>query len=107
MTDDHNSHADDAAAFVASLAQRRRSADAMEQDLLTNVPLLYGSPGRHEPEGDPGIVLARLHAEERMRRFGSGLSRTEPKARRFWTSIDGLFTVAALVFLALNVFGIL
>jgi len=60
------------AAFAASLKQRGKAAKGLEQDLLTKVPLLYGSPGSMEPEGDPGIVLARIHQEELLRRNGGG-----------------------------------
>ncbi len=35
------------------------------------MPMLYGSAGPHEPEGDPGIVIARLHREELLRRSGA------------------------------------
>jgi hypothetical protein len=63
----------DAEAFEASLKRRGRAAKGLEQDLLTEVPMLYGSPGRGEPEGDPGIILARIHQEELLRRHGGGV----------------------------------
>ncbi|MEA1013732.1 hypothetical protein [Sphingosinicella sp. LY1275] len=63
----------DREAFAESLKQRRRAADGLEQDLLTQVPVLYGSPGSLEPRGDPGIVLAQAHHEELVRRNGGGV----------------------------------
>ena len=62
-----------AAEFAASLERRRQAAGGLEQDLLTKVPLLYGSPGSLEPHGDPGIVLAKAHQEELLRRNGGGV----------------------------------
>lgn len=59
--------------FAASLRRRDQAARGLEKDLLTEVPLLYGSPGSMEPQGDPGIVIARLHQEELQRRNDGGL----------------------------------
>ncbi|WP_156359808.1 hypothetical protein [Sphingomonas sp. Leaf10] len=61
----------DADAFADHLRQRAEAAKKLEHGLLTEVPMLYGSPGRHEPEGDPGIVIARLHRDELLRRSGA------------------------------------
>lgn len=63
----------DSRGFAKSLEQRRQAAQGLEQDLLTDVPLLYGSPGSLEPHGDPGIVLARVHREDLLRRNGGGV----------------------------------
>ena len=70
-------------AFVASLEQRARAARGLEQDLLTDVPLLYGSAEISEPMlyrspgsvpvTDPGILLDRLHREDMIRRNGGGM----------------------------------
>lgn len=65
----------DAEEFAASLTQRRQAADGLEHDLLTKVPLLYGSA-----DADPGIVLARIHREEALRR--NGASGVKPSGRR-------------------------
>jgi hypothetical protein len=59
--------------FAGSLRRRSQAAKGLEQDLLTKVPLLYGSPGSLEPDGDPGITLARTHREEMVRRNGGGV----------------------------------
>lgn len=64
----------DPAAFAEGLKRRRDAARGLEQDLLSKVPLLYGSPGGMEPRGDPGIILARLHQDELLRRNGGGAS---------------------------------
>lgn len=61
---------DDPKAFAENLKRRRQAAQGLEQELLTNVPLLYGSPGQMEAHGDPGIVLAQLHREDMLRRIG-------------------------------------
>lgn len=58
--------------FALSLQRRGQAAKGLEQDLLTEVPMLYGSPGSMEPEGDPGILLVRIHQEELQRRNGGG-----------------------------------
>ena len=58
--------------FAASLKRRGQAADGLEQDLLTEVPLLYGSPGQ-APHGDPGIVLAQVHRDELVRRNDGGV----------------------------------
>lgn len=70
-------------AFAAHLRHRAEAAQKLEQGLLTDVPMLYGSPGPHEPEGDPGIVIARLHREALLGRSGAmSVSRSEePPAR--------------------------
>lgn len=65
----------DPAAFAEGLKRRRAAAQGLEQDLLSKVPLLYGSTGGMEPRGDPGIILAQLHQEELLRRNGGGASR--------------------------------
>lgn len=68
----------EADAFAAHLRQRGEAAQKLEQGLRTEVPMLYGSPGQHAPEGDPGIVIARLHREELLRRSGGmPVSRSE------------------------------
>ena len=66
-----------AAEFIESLEQRRRAQARLEKDLLNEVPLSYGLPGevgmQIDPRitgGDPGIVLARIHREEMLRRNG-------------------------------------
>jgi hypothetical protein len=73
-----------AEAFAADLKRRGQAAKGLERDLLTKVPILYGSPGSLEPHGDPGIVLAKIHQEELQRRNGGGLfgsSRAEDDVR--------------------------
>jgi hypothetical protein len=61
--------------FAEGLERRRQAADRLEQDLLNDVPLSYGSPeGGYTPEGDPGVVLARIHREEMLRRNGYDVS---------------------------------
>ena len=62
--------------FADGLKARRQAALGLERDLLTNVPLLYGSPGE---AGDPGIVLARAHREDMLRRNGGGAMQTSGK----------------------------
>jgi hypothetical protein len=66
-----------AADFIESLDRRRQAQARLEKDLLNEVPLSYGLPGevgmQIDPQitgGDPGIVLARIHREEMLRRNG-------------------------------------
>jgi len=58
--------------FAASLERRKAAAKGLEKDLLTEVPMLYGSPGPMEPRGDPGILLARMHQADLQQRNGGG-----------------------------------
>ena len=69
----------DAGGFAASLGRRKQAAEEFERDILTEVPLLYGSPGSLERGGDPGIALARLHRENLVRRNGGGVSQASGK----------------------------
>lgn len=62
-----------AAAFAAEMKRRGQAAKGLERDLLTKVPILYGSPGSLDPHGDPGIVLGKIHQEELLRRNGGGV----------------------------------
>lgn len=59
--------------FAARIQRRSQAAKGLEHDLLTQVPMLYGSPGSTQPQGDPGVMLARLHREEMLRRNGGGV----------------------------------
>jgi hypothetical protein len=59
--------------FAGSLKRRGHAARGLEKDLLNEVPLLYGSPGHLTPDGDPGIVLAKVHREDLVRRNGGGV----------------------------------
>lgn len=61
--------------------RRARAAKRLEKDLLEEVPLLYGSPDGMEPHGDPGVVLARIHREELIRRNGGGVSKGAEERR--------------------------
>ena len=63
----------DAAEFARQLSARSQAAKGLEKDLLHEVPLLYGSAGRLEARGDPGIVLADIHRDEIVRRNGGGM----------------------------------
>ena len=63
--------------FAQDLERRRIAQDRLQEDLLHDVPLLYGQPGEAgfqiDPEnrvGDPGVVLARIHREEMLKRNG-------------------------------------
>jgi hypothetical protein len=68
----------DAEQFTEDLERRRQAADSLEKDLLNDVPLLYGSAelGRYvrPPCGDPGVVIARIHREDMLRRNGYDVS---------------------------------
>jgi hypothetical protein len=81
--------------FAESLKRRREAAAGLERDLLTEVPLLYGSPGSLEPNGDPGIVLARVHREELVRRNGGGV--TNPSGKRSEVSLPFEELTGALI----------
>lgn len=81
--------------FEASLKRRRQSAEGLEQDLLTEVPLLYGSA-----KADPGIELARIHREEMVRRNGGGVSSSSGRRSELVLPFEGV-TAAVVVLLCL------
>ena len=60
--------------FARDLERRRKAQDGLEKDLLTDVPMLYGSPGEYfgwnmpKSYGDPGVILAQIHREEMLKR---------------------------------------
>ncbi len=58
--------------FAESLKRRQQAAQGLEKDLITEVPLLYGSPHCMEPHGDPGVVIAQAHRADMLRRNGGG-----------------------------------
>lgn len=92
--------------FAAELKRRKESAEGLEKDLLTEVPLLYGSPGRREPHGDPGILLAEMHRQDLQRRNGGGVPpstrRREGVSLPFERMIAGLALVLVVVFFLLR-----
>ena len=59
----------EAKTFAVSLERRGEAAQGLQKDLLTEVPLLYGSPNG----GDPGVLLAKIHREEMVRRNSGGI----------------------------------
>jgi len=88
--------------FAKTLKGRRQAALGLEQDLLTEVPLLYGSAGGL-PRGDPGIVLAELHREALLRRNGGGVpnasARPSDVALPFERAMGALAVLLFLFFL--------
>lgn len=60
-------------AFSNSLERRRKAAKGLEHDLLTDVPMMYGSPDNLAANGDAGIILAAIHRDELQRRNGGGM----------------------------------
>ena len=63
----------DSETFSHTLEERRKAAEGLEHDLLTDVPMLYGSPDKFAANGDAGIVLGAIHREELQRRNGGGM----------------------------------
>ena len=56
--------------FAERLKQRHHAAKGLERDLLTEVPMLYGSPDKLSPQGDPGVIIAQSHRANLLRRNG-------------------------------------
>lgn len=88
-----------------SLKRRREAAAGLERDLLAEVPMLYGSPGSLEPNGDPGIVLARVHREELVRRNGGGVMRTSGKRAETTLPFERAMGALVLLLVLLYLFG--
>lgn len=91
--------------FAAILKRRGQAAQGLERDLLTEVPMLYGSPGGLEPQGDPGIVLATIHREELLRRNGGGASQSSRKPSDVALPFEGATAALAVVLFLLILFG--
>jgi hypothetical protein len=91
--------------FAESLKRRREAAAGLERDLLTEVPLLYGSPGSLEPHGDPGTVLARVHREELVRRNGGGVIHPSGKRPEISLPFEELTGALILIFVLFFLFG--
>jgi hypothetical protein len=92
---------DEAARFAEDLRRRAEAARGLEKDLLTDVPLLYGSPGRREACGDPGIALAQIHREALVRKNKGGIpipsSRKSPASLPFERATIALAILIAIV----------
>jgi hypothetical protein len=97
--------APDAEGFAASLKHRRQAAEGLERDILTKVPLLYGSPGSLEPGGDPGIALARLHREELVQRNGGGVTQVSGKRSDVALPFERAMTAVAILLFLFFVFA--
>jgi hypothetical protein len=93
---------DEATKFAETLKRRGEAARGLEKDLLTDVPLLYGSPGSLEPRGDPGIILAQIHREELVRRNRGGITSfpggESPATLPFERATVALVILLAIVF---------
>lgn len=98
-------HNGDSRGFAESLKQRRRAALGLEQDLLTSVPLLYGSPDSLEPSGDAGIVLARAHREEMLRRNGGGVVQATSRRSEVALPFERATTALAILFFLFFLFA--
>jgi hypothetical protein len=84
--------------FAASLERRGEAARGLERDLLTDVPLLSGSADA--PYRDPGILIARLHREDMVRRNGGGFFRSSGKRSEFSLPFErGVWALSILLFL--------
>ena len=94
-------HPGDGEDFAESLKRRREAAEGLEQDLLAEVPLLYGSPGGV----DPGIALARIHREELVRRNGGGVSHPSGKRSEIALPFEGAVAALAAILCLLLLFG--
>jgi hypothetical protein len=91
--------------FAASLERRRQAAKGLEQDLLNEVPLLYGSAGSMESQGDPGVVLAKIHREELLRRNGGGVFRPSTKRSDVALPWERTMEVVLVLFVVFLLFG--
>lgn len=91
--------------FVESLQRRGQAARGLEEDLLTEVSLLYGSPGGLEPGGDPGIILARVHREELLRRNNGGALNPSGKRSEVVLPFERATGALAILLFLLYLFG--
>lgn len=91
--------------FEALLEGRRKAAEGLASDLLTEVPLLYGTPGTLEPHGDPGIVIAQAHQKELVRRNGGGTYSSKRSRSDVALPFERTVTCLAVLFLLLAFFA--
>lgn len=91
--------------FAAGLKRRRQAAHGLQQDLLTEVPLLYGSPDSLAPHGDAGVVLAQAHRREMLRRNGGGVLNASSKRSDVALPFEGTVTAVAIVLFLFFLFG--
>ena len=96
----------DAAVFAESLKQRGEAARGLQEDLLHEVPLLYGSAGS-APQGDPGIVLAKLHRERMVGRNGGGIPETPEGRSHALLPFERTITVLVILILLVQFSGVL
>jgi len=90
--------------FAEGLRRRGQAAKGLEQDLLTKVPLLYGSPGS-SADGDPGIALARIHRKELVRRNGGGVMHASGERSDVALPFERAMAALAILLLLLVLFA--
>jgi len=88
----------DAQAFAESLERRARAARGLEHDLLTDVPMLYGSPDGWPAGQDPGIEIARLHREELLRKNGGGIPPSSGSSSGERLPFEGAMAVLVILY---------
>ncbi|MBA3676507.1 MAG: hypothetical protein H0W74_03795 [Sphingosinicella sp.] len=92
--------------FAQSLRRRSKAAKGLEQDLLTAVPMLYGSPtlGDVLPK-DPGIVLAHVHRDELVRRNGGGVFHRDVKRSDVALPFERMMIAASILMFLFALFS--
>jgi hypothetical protein len=97
----------DAAVFAESLKRRGEAARGLQEDLLHEVPLLYGSAGRAHPHGDPGVVLAKLHREQMVGRNGGGIPEASEGRSHALLPFERTIMVLVILILLVQFSGVL
>lgn len=91
--------------FADSLKHRQQAAQGLEKDLLTDVPLLYGSPGCMEPNGDPGLMIAKAHRTDMLRRNSGGALKASGTPNEVRLPFERTMEVLAVAIFLLILFG--
>jgi hypothetical protein len=87
------------------LKRRRQAAQGLEQDLLTKVPMLYGSPDSAAPCGDAGVVLVQAHQAELLGRHGGGVLSRARKRSDVALPFERATAAIAVLFFLFLLFG--
>ena len=87
--------------FELSIRNRKRSADGLQDDLLHEVPLLYGEGGYR----DQDIALGAIHREAMLRKNGGGLPPGSPSTANARLPFERMLLFGLLLWMLFRIFS--
>ena len=87
--------------FEQSVRDRKRAADGLHDDLLHEVPLLYGSGGYR----DQDIALGAIHREAMLRKNGGGLPAGSSSTSKPYLPFERIVAFLAVLLVLISEFG--